>query len=177
MKKLCFLLCLVCTQQVNAQLSGVNIITALPYPVCFTIAPDGRYFISLKGGSGFSAPDNAKVNVYNSNGSLQATLWDFTDSVETYFERGVLGVELDPDFNTNHYVYVFYNHASPAMIRVVRFTETNGVGSNPFVVFEVNDPSTEGNHTGGNIHFRPSDNDHCTFQLVTGTIIRPMPRT
>lgn len=150
----------------KAQFTTTNVITGLPYPVVLEIAPDGRFFISCKGGSGFGGPPaDAEVRVFSSTGAFQATLWDFTDSVETYFERGVLGVTCDPDFNTNHYVYVFYNHASPAMIRVVRFTESGGVGSSPTVIFEVDDPNAAGNHTGGNIHFRPSDPDHLYISI------------
>lgn len=139
-----------------AQYTKTDIVTGIDYPVCLTIADDGRYFVSLKGGTGASATQNARVDVYNSNGTFQASLWDFTDSTENYFERGVLGVELDPDFNTNHYVYVFYNHnLGSDKIRVFRFTETNGVGSSPQVIFDLDDPHSAGNHTGGNIHFGP----------------------
>lgn len=139
----------------KAQYTTSNVVTGLSYPTVFTIAPDGRYFVSLKGG--YTDPAvNAKIVVYNSNGTLQNTLWDFTDSSEIYFERGVLGVELDPDFNNNHYVYVFYNHyITNSRIRVVRITETNGVGSNATVILDIADPQTAGNHTGGNIHFGP----------------------
>ncbi len=140
----------------KAQYTTTNIVSGLDYPVCLTIANDGRYFVSLKGGTGQFATQNAQVDVYLSNGTFQATLWDFTDSTENYFERGVLGVALDPDFNTNHYVYVFYNHnLGSDKIRVFRFTETNGVGSNPVVIFDLDDPHSAGNHTGGNIHFGP----------------------
>jgi len=140
----------------NAQYTTTNLVTGLDYPVCLDIAPDDRMFLSLKGG-GTDPAVNAKVVVYNGDGTLQATLWDFTDSAKINFERGVLGVELDPDFTTNHYVYVFYNHyvGSFNSIRVVRITETNGVGSNPLVIFELVDPFSAGNHTGGNIHFGP----------------------
>lgn len=139
----------------NAQYTSTTVISGLDYPVCFTIADDDRYFISLKGGGNDPAV-NAKVDVYQGNGTFQATLWDFTDSAEIYFERGVLGVELDPDFATNHYVYVFYNHyITSSRIRVVRLTETNGVGSNPTLIFDIADPHSAGNHTGGNIHFGP----------------------
>lgn len=158
MKKLILLFTLL-TGLANAQLTQTNLVTGLPYPVCLAQAPDGRFFVSCKGGSGFSSPSNAFIKVYSSTGTFQANLWDFTDSVETYFERGVLGVAIDPDFMTNHYVYVFYNHEVPAMIRVVRFTETAGVGTNPTVIFEVADGNSAGNHTGGNIHFRPSEPD------------------
>ena len=143
----------------SAQYTITDVVTSLPYPITFAASEDGRYFITLKGGSGFSAPADAKVNVYDSAGTLLSTLWDFTDSVETYFERGVLGVALDPDFSNNHFVYVFYNHVSPAQLRVVRFTESGNTGTNPTIVFQYDDPFTAGNHTGGNIHFRPTEPD------------------
>ena len=138
-----------------AQYTTTNIVNGLDYPVCLDIASDGRYFVSLKGGGNDPAV-NAAIDVYNANGSFQARLWDFTDSTEVYFERGVLGVELDPDFDNNHFVYVFYNHnITSSRIRVVRLTETNGVGSNPQIIFDINDPHSAGNHTGGNVHFGP----------------------
>lgn len=144
-----------------SQYTTTNIITGLYYPTVFTIAPDGRYFISYKGG--YTATTDARIVVYNANATFQATMWDFTDSTEVYFERGVLGVELDPDFSNNNYVYVFYNHLSPSKIRVVRFTETNGVGSNPTIILDINDPHTAGNHTGGNIHFGPDGKLYITI--------------
>jgi glucose/arabinose dehydrogenase len=78
-----------------------------------------------------------------------------------------LGVELDPDFANNNYVYVFYNHTNfgADRIRVFRFTETNGIGSNPTLIFEVSDNFSAGNHTGGNIHFRPSDPNHLYISI------------
>lgn len=156
MKKLgLFLFAIIVFGQLNAQYTTTNIVSGLAYPVCLDIAPDGRFFVSLKGGGNDPAVE-AQIDVYNSDGTFQATLWDFTDSTQVYFERGVLGVELDPDFDNNHYVYVFYNHRiSTSRIRVVRFTETNGVGSNPTMIFDIADPHTAGNHTGGNIHFGP----------------------
>jgi len=163
MKKL-LLICLLVYASLSGftQYTNTNVITGLYYPTVFTFAPDGRYFISLKGGYTGSAV-NAKIVVYNANATLQATLWDFTDSTEIYFERGVLGVELDPDFANNNYVYVFYNHLSPAQIRVVRFTETNGVGSNPTIILNITDPFSAGNHTGGNIHFGPDGKLYITI--------------
>lgn len=159
MKKNLLILLLFTAVNIKAQFTNTNIITGLPYACVFDIAPDGRFLISCKGGAG-GTPANAQVRVYSSTGVFQANLWDFTDSIETNFERGVLGVTHDPNFLINHYVYVFYNHDIPAMIRVVRFTEVAGVGTNPTVIFEVNDPYTAGNHTGGNIHFMPSDTTH-----------------
>ena len=67
--------------------------------------------------------------------------------------------------------YVFYNHASPAMIRVVRFTEVSGIGTNPTIIFQVTDPNTAGNHTGGNIHFRPSEPDKLYISIDFNSFI------
>jgi glucose/arabinose dehydrogenase len=149
----------------KAQYNITNLVTGLVQPVSFDMTTDGRFFVALKGGSSGNAVD-AFVNVYDAaNGNLLNTFWNFTDSTEVVFERGVLGVAIDPNFNSNHYVYVFYNHKSPARIRVVRFTEVNNQGTNPVIIFNYADPFTAGNHTGGNIHFRPSDTTHLYITL------------
>lgn len=160
-----FALFLFCQLIGFTQYTVTNFISGLKYPVTFEIAQDGRYFICQKGGDGFSADVDAQVRIFSSTGTALGVLWDFTDSVETYFERGVLGVAIDPDYDNNHYVYVFYNHKTPAKIRVVRFTENANVGSNPTIIFEYNDPFSAGNHTGGNIHFKPGDNDHLYISI------------
>jgi glucose/arabinose dehydrogenase len=165
MKQLFLAIFFFATMLSYGQYTVTNFITGLPYPVSFAISADTSYYITLKGGDGFSSTTNAKVNIYNKNGVLQGTLWDFTDSTETYFERGVLGVAIDPDFDNNHYVYVFYNHDAPAKIRVVRFTQVGFTGTNPTIIFEYNDPFSAGNHTGGNIHFRPSEPDKLYIAL------------
>lgn len=149
----------------KAQYTVTNFISGLKYPVTFQIADDGRYYVCQKGGDGFSADVDAQVRIFSSTGTALGVLWDFTDSVETYFERGVLGVAIDPEYSTNNYVYVFYNHKTPAKIRVVRFTEVANVGTNPTVIFEYNDPFSAGNHTGGNIHFKPGDNNHLYISI------------
>lgn len=164
MKKIILIICLL-PAFVQAQYNITNLVTGLVQPVSFDMTDDGRFFVALKGGSSGNAID-AKINIYNAtNGNLISTFWDFTDSTEVVFERGVLGVALDPNFNTNHFVYVFYNHKSPAYIRVVRFTEVNNQGTNPVILFNYADPFTAGNHTGGNIHFRPSDTTNIYITL------------
>lgn len=145
--------------QVMGQYDFTTVINGLDQPVAVAQASDGRFFITLRGNSGFGTPTDAQLVVYDEQGSLLNTMWDFTDSVETYFERGLLGVCLDPDFDNNHYIYVFYNHETPAMVRVVRFTENNNNATDPTVIFEQSDPFSAGNHTGGNIHIRPGEPD------------------
>lgn len=144
--------CLLC-----ASMSGAATLTAgfsetrtaagLASPTAMAIAPDGRIFVAEKGGT---------LRVVK-NGALLAAPF-LTVSVDTQVERGLLGVAFDPDFNANHYVYVYYTTASaPIHNRVSRFTAS---ASNPDVAqagteLPILDLPTlgAGNHNGGAIHF------------------------
>ncbi|MBC7862323.1 MAG: PQQ-dependent sugar dehydrogenase [Bacteroidia bacterium] len=139
-----------------------NVMTGLNYPVAFDIAPDGRFFITQKGGNSAGSCANGFIKVYDANGVFLTNFYDLTDSVQCDFERGLLGICLDPDFTNNHYVYAYYNHlyAGDERIRVVRFTENANLGTNPFLVFDLDvSNSIPGNHVGGNIRMHPSEPD------------------
>lgn len=105
------------------------------------------------------------VRVYDlTSGSQVSVFWNFTDTLNSNFERGVLGVCVDPNFNSNRYIYVYYVHSNPPnsstnqRIRVVRFTENADVGTNPFyVIDQAVSGSPAGNHFGGIIRIRQSD--------------------
>jgi glucose/arabinose dehydrogenase len=116
-------------------------------PIAMAFDPGGRLFYTEKDG---------KVRLF-ANGQLQAApVIEF--KVNTQSERGLLGIAIDPAFNTNHYIYVYMTcdpsgGCEPLQNRVVRFVEQNGVGSNPTLLF--NSTQSAGNHNGGNIHFGP----------------------
>lgn len=134
-------------------------INGLINPVAFLFAPDGRVFITQKGGTA-ATTTNAKIFTYSSLGTLLATFYDLTDSVNASVERGLLGVTLDPNFSSNHYLYVYYVHKYNNLnsFRVVKFTEQNNVGKNPVVILNIPVANNiPGNHVGGNIHFRKSE--------------------
>ena len=61
------------------------------------IAPDGRIFTAYKSGS---------IRVISASGQLLATPF-FTAPTDTYRDRGMNNVILDPNFATNRFVYVF----------------------------------------------------------------------
>ena len=139
----------------NAQVyTTTTPVTGLQYPVAFTFAPDGRYFLTLKTGT---------INVHDAAGNFTNVFYSLGDSTDTDSERGVLGIEVDPDFSNNHYVYVYYNHIYPAgtgpqFMRVVRFTEVNNIGTNPVILLSIPVSNTiYGFHVGGNVRFRPSE--------------------
>ena len=137
-----------------------NVITGLQYPVHFDVSADQRYFITQKGGNSSGSCANGKILVYSNSGALLSTFYDLTDSVQCDFERGLLGLALDPSFSTNNYVYAYYNHKynGDERIRVVRFTESNNLGTNPLIILDINvAENIAGNHVGGIIEFKPSD--------------------
>jgi glucose/arabinose dehydrogenase len=79
-----------------------------------------------------------------------------TFNVDTCFERGLVGLALDPNFTTNHYIYVQYTSfsgCSDTFSNVARFVEQNGTGTDPTVIFATS--FTGVYHTGNNIHFGP----------------------
>ena len=89
------------------------------------------------------------------NGTLQASPV-ITFSVDTCGERGLWGMAIDPDFNTNHYIYTAYSEYSGCvgtLDKVVRFVENNGVGSDPVTIYSWSTGSPI--HNGGNLHFGP----------------------
>jgi glucose/arabinose dehydrogenase len=139
-----------------------QICTGNPMPVAFDFSGDGRLFMTLKGDGNIpSSPGTAVIKTYTTTGVFVATFYDLSDSVNSDFERGLLGICVDPDFANNHYVYAYYNHEylGSERIRVVRFTEAANVGTNPQVIFDLDITSYNipGNHVGGNIRIRPSD--------------------
>src|SRR5438552_2430858 len=125
--------------QVGGNLSGS--------PTAMAFAPDGRLFVCQQGG---------QLRVIK-NGVLLSTPF-VSLTVDSSGERGLLGIAFDPNFATNHYLYVYYTVAtSPIHNRVSRFTaagDTAALGSEA-VILELNNLSSATNHNGGSIHFGP----------------------
>ena len=111
------------------------------------IAPDGRIFVCLQGGS---------LRVIK-NGALLPTPF-VTLTVDPNGERGLLGIAFDPNFATNNFLYLYYTVTStPRHNRVSRFT-ANGdvaVAGSEVAILDLDNLSSATNHNGGAIHFGP----------------------
>lgn len=159
------------TSLLNAQTyTQTTMVTGMQYPVAFDFLPDGRIYATQKGDGNIPASSGtATILAYSATGSSLGTFYDLSDSVNSDFERGLLGIAPDPDFTNNHYIYVYYNHRlnNSERIRIVRLTESNNVGSSPVVIFDLDITSYNipGNHVGGNLHFRPTDPGHIYFTI------------
>ena len=100
--------------------------SGLTLPTAFAFAPDGRIFIAQKGGA---------VRIVK-NGSLLSTPFYTVSPVNTYGDRGLLGIAIDPNFNTNHYVYLSYTYdvkpsdnTGPKTNQVIRVTANGDVAA------------------------------------------------
>ena len=125
--------------------------SGLTNPTAMEFSPEGRLFVAEQAGT---------LEVYQDGTRLQADFFRDTPlSVNASGERGLLGLAFDPDYATNHFVYVYYTATSPTIHnRLSRFT-ANAAGDlalagSELVLLDL-DPLTATNHNGGAIHFGP----------------------
>lgn len=124
----------------------------LHQPTAMEFAPDGRLFVAEIGGT---------IRVIDADGNLLPDPFVRIPGVDDRGGRGVLGVTFDPDFATNHFVYVHYTQngsaEKPSHNRVVRFTANGDVATEPNgdgePIFELDSLGTSTKHNGGHMHF------------------------
>ena len=148
-----------------------ELVTEADHPAAMAFAPDGRLF--------YAEQFTGSIRVVTAEGELREEPFAQVE-VALYLEWGLTDLAVDPDFETNHYVYAFLTEPvdpdTPIGRPVVlRFTERNNQGVDPEVI--VDDlpetfPAAPGFNANGNIHFGPdgflyvSLGDYDTPQLV-----------
>jgi glucose/arabinose dehydrogenase len=119
-------------------------------------SPDGRLWVVTQTGSVHVIQPNATTN------TVAATL-----PVNSWFERGLLGIAFDPSFDSTapgtDYVYLYYTelptgqppgYTGQTRNRVSRFEVTgNTINTGTETLLMRFDLLTAGNHNGGGIHF------------------------
>jgi glucose/arabinose dehydrogenase len=75
------------------------IVEGLPAPTGMAWAPDGRLFVIEKEG---------RLKVVAPGGSSAAPVYDLSSEVNSYWDRGLLGIAVDSGYPTNNYIYLFY---------------------------------------------------------------------
>ncbi len=98
----------------------------------------------------------AGVTAVSTAGQVFATL-----DIHYGDECGLIGIAVDPDFASNHYVYVYAvrpvaGNADVGKPAIVRYTDVNGQGAGPTVLLDLpeTNPQTCA-HVAGNLHFGP----------------------
>ena len=124
-----------------------TVIANVQLPTALAFTPDGRLLITTQ---------NGFVRVWA--GTLLPTPALTVPLCSGTFERGLLGVAVDPAFATNRHIYLFYT-APSCVNRVSRFTFSSAPGQENVVdpaselILVDNMPATNGNHNAGNVQF------------------------
>jgi len=81
------------------------VLSGLTNPTVLQFAPDGRIFVGQK---------NGVIKVFQSlTDTAPITVADLRTQVDDYWDRGLLGMALAPNFPTNPYIYVLYAYDAP----------------------------------------------------------------
>ncbi|WP_254838672.1 Ig-like domain-containing protein [Natronomonas marina] len=131
-------------------LSGVN------QPMGMTFLPDGRMLLLEK-------PGTIEITDPGDGTKDTSTYLDITGKVNDGSERGLIDIALDPNFEQNGYVYVFYSNDAEDTNRIARFThQENGGGlqstadaSSEFVVWKEDEQWQSCCHQGAGLDFGP----------------------
>jgi glucose/arabinose dehydrogenase len=131
---------------IDANWQKVQLATNLSNPMSLEVAPDGRVFFVELGGA---------VKIYNpatNTTSAAGRLSVFQGS-----EQGMLGLALDPAFETNQWIYLFWSPSSGTNQRLSRFTLVNDqldlASQKILLEFPTNRSNT--NHVAGSLAFGP----------------------
>jgi len=145
----------------------------LDTPWALAFAPDGRLFITERPGRVRIIKDGKLQNV-------KITI----PGVYEQSESGLMGIAVHPDFDSNHYVYVYhtYRRNGTLLNRTLRFTEKNNSFTDQKIILD-NIPGNT-THDGGRIKFGPDQKLYITVgdvqdrqssqdkNILTGKILR-----
>ena len=131
-------------QTLPAGFSATLVASGIQNPTAMAFAPDGRIFACQQTG---------QLRVVT-NGTLLAAPF-VSLSVNSSGERGLIGIAIDPNYLTNHYIYLYYTLANAANNRISRFTANGDVAvpGSETVVLDLDPLSSATNHNGGAMHF------------------------
>jgi PKD repeat protein/glucose/arabinose dehydrogenase len=78
------------------------VFSGLDHPTALRFSPDGRIFVAEK---------NGRIKVFDGLADTTPTLFaDLSTNVYNFWDRGLLGLALDPAFPSQPYVYVLYTY-------------------------------------------------------------------
>jgi glucose/arabinose dehydrogenase len=130
-----------------AGFADVLVVGGLQAPTAFGFLPEGDLLVAERAGT---------VRVVR-NGTLVG-LPVVSLAVSTEFERGLVGLAVDPHFADTGWFYLYYTTAGATPVnRLVRYTMTGDTTTGSPLVLLDNIPSISGFHNGGGLAFGPDD--------------------
>ena len=125
---------------------GVRITNGLNAPTSIAVAPDGRIFITEKSG---------RLRIIENDILLSEPVLEVV--ADDFGERGLGSIVLDPDFESNGYIYIYYTVKGRDFNRVERYT-INGnlaIPGSDTTILEL-EPLPSITHNGGAMRFDAS---------------------
>jgi aldose sugar dehydrogenase len=132
-----------------------RVLNGLAIPVSMAMAPDGRVFYNelLTG--------NVRiVDIVSGAWQLRPTPFYHVD-VGQGRDQGLLGIVLDPNFTTNHYVYIYYVTSDRKKNKLIRLKEVNGEGTEETLILDT--LLANEIHNGGILRFGPDGKLYVTI--------------
>lgn len=142
-------------------------------------APDGRLF--------FTEKSTGAIRIMKDDKVLDTPFVEISN-VHSPGEQGMLGLTLDPDFEENHYLYLYYTYRDDngqPFNRVVRFTDDHDKGTEMTILLDKIPASVSpAIHSGGAMAFGPDEKLYVTVgdnfeaesaqdpTILTGKILR-----
>jgi glucose/arabinose dehydrogenase len=127
------------------------IYTHLAVPSALRFTPDGRLF--------YTELNSGRIRIIQ-DGALLPTPFAQVPTVADG-EQGCLGLAVDPNFESNHYIYVCYTDSNLVKNRVVRFTDSGNIGTNQTTI--VDNLPVAITHNGGRIAIGPDNRLYVTI--------------
>jgi glucose/arabinose dehydrogenase len=122
-------------------------------------SPDGRLFFTKK--------NSGEIGVMKDDVILLKPFVKLHD-VYVNWEQGMLGLAIDPHYEKNNFVYLYYTalKGGTPFNRVVRFTDNNNTATNMTILLD-DIPASKGYHSGGGLAFGPDDKLYITVGDAT----------
>jgi glucose/arabinose dehydrogenase len=148
--------------------------TAITMLTNMVFAPDGRLF--------FNEKNTGEIRVMTPQQIILDKPFASVNDLFASWEQGMLGLAIDPEFESNHYVYLYYtafidtqnDDGGKVINRVVRFTDINNTGTDMTVILD-NIPASRGYHSGGAMTFGPDGKLYITVGDATEHIFAQDP--
>jgi glucose/arabinose dehydrogenase len=148
--------------------------TAITMLTSMVFAPDGRLF--------FNEKNTGAIRIMTPEQKILDNPFASVDDLYASWEQGMLGLAVDPEFNINHHIYVYYTavvdiengNGGKVINRVLRFTDNNNTGTDPTVIMD-NIPASHGYHSGGAMAFGPDGKLYITVGDATEHIFAQDP--
>ena len=144
----------VATTEDGASFEIQTLVTGLEVPWALAFAPDGRLFLTERPG---------RVRIVENDRLLPEPALTLPD-VYTAGEAGLLGLALDPDFASNHFVYLQYTAVRPGRdpeTKIVRYLEARNTLLDGVTL--IDGLPAHRVHDGGRLRFGPDEALYATL--------------